>query len=138
MITSTSVPSHAAVVDFRRNVHEEKDSDFLWSGNLFHPETLADFQGAFRLWGQGSALLFLEEFMKQTQSHNLIELHWDDMRSAARERWPELSDNELSLIEGHRDMLTGMLQEHYGVSRDEAERQTAEFEREWMEHAAMA
>ncbi|HWD20052.1 MAG TPA: CsbD family protein [Verrucomicrobiae bacterium] len=60
------------------------------------------------------------------------------MRAAARERWPELSDNELAVIDGHRDMLVGALQEHYLISREEAERHAARFEREWSDHAALA
>ena len=74
--------------------------------------------------------------MKRIEANDLMELRWEEMRGDARRRWPELSDNELSVIDGHKDMLVGTLQEHYWVSREEAQRQAADFEREWSERSA--
>jgi uncharacterized protein YjbJ (UPF0337 family) len=74
--------------------------------------------------------------MRPSPENDLIAAHWDEMRTDAHRRWPDLSDNELSIIDGHKDMLVGVLQEHYWVSREEAARQASEFEREWALHAA--
>jgi uncharacterized protein YjbJ (UPF0337 family) len=44
-----------------------------------------------------------------------------------RERWGELTDDELDQIAGKRDQLVGKIQEKYGYTRDEAERQVDGF-----------
>ena len=40
-----------------------------------------------------------------------------------REHWGRLTDDDLDVIGGRRDMLSGRLQERYGVAKDEAEQQ---------------
>ena len=45
--------------------------------------------------------------------------------------WGELTDDELDQIAGKRDKLAGTLQEKYGWSRDEAERQIDDFLRKY-------
>ncbi len=74
--------------------------------------------------------------MRPAPENDLIAAHWDEMRADAHRRWPDLTDNELSIIDGHKDMLVGVLQEHYWVSREEAQRQASEFEHEWALRAA--
>ena len=44
-----------------------------------------------------------------------------------KERWGKLTDDELDVIAGKRDQLCGTLQKSYGISKDEAERQIADF-----------
>jgi len=43
-------------------------------------------------------------------------------------KWGELTDDQLDVIEGRRDLLLGKLQEAYGISEEEAERQVREWE----------
>jgi len=40
-----------------------------------------------------------------------------------------LTDNDWRIVEGKRDQLVGRIQERYGIAREEAERQIADFER---------
>jgi uncharacterized protein YjbJ (UPF0337 family) len=40
-----------------------------------------------------------------------------------------LTDDDWKVVEGKRDQLIGKVQERYGITREEAERQIAEFER---------
>ena len=47
----------------------------------------------------------------------------------AKETWGRLTDNDWKVIEGKRDQLVGKIQERYGITREEAERQVSEFER---------
>ena len=56
--------------------------------------------------------------------------HWSDLRGPMKERWPDLDDIDLDLIGGQSDMLAGMLQEYYWVTKEEAEGQIGEFEDE--------
>lgn len=68
--------------------------------------------------------------MKHIRDSDLIEDYWDELRPAIHQRWPELANTELDVINGQTDMLIGALQEHYGVTREEAAWQVREFERE--------
>lgn len=52
-----------------------------------------------------------------------IEGNWKQFKGAAKEQWGNLSDDDLSVVEGKRDQLAGKIQERYGVAKDEAERQ---------------
>ncbi len=53
---------------------------------------------------------------------------WKQFRGKVREQWGELTDDELTRIEGRRDQLLGAVQKRYGITRDEAERQIRSFE----------
>ena len=49
--------------------------------------------------------------------------NWKQMTGKAKEQWGQLTDDDLTVINGQRDQLVGRLQERYGIARDEAERQ---------------
>ena len=51
-----------------------------------------------------------------------IKGNWKQMKGDLKQVWGELSDDDLSRIEGDREKLIGVLQERYGIARDEAER----------------
>ena len=57
-----------------------------------------------------------------------IEGNWKQFRGKALEQWGKLTDDELDVIGGKRDALSGRIQEVYGISQDEAERQIRRFE----------
>jgi len=40
-----------------------------------------------------------------------------------------LTNDDWNVVEGKRDQLVGKIQERYGITRDEAERQLGEFEK---------
>jgi uncharacterized protein YjbJ (UPF0337 family) len=46
---------------------------------------------------------------------------WKQMKGKAKEWWGELTDDDLTRIEGSRDKLVGVLQERYGYTRERAE-----------------
>jgi uncharacterized protein YjbJ (UPF0337 family) len=52
-----------------------------------------------------------------------IEGNWKQFKGAARERWGQLTDDDVDVVAGRRDQLAGRIQERYGVAKDEAERQ---------------
>ena len=56
-----------------------------------------------------------------------IKGQWKQLKGAAKQRWGELTDDELDIAEGHRDQLIGKVQERYGYGRDQAEREVDEF-----------
>ena len=60
---------------------------------------------------------------------DVIQGDWKQFKGKIKERWGELTDDDLDMIAGRRDQLAGKLQESYGIAKDEAERQIKEFER---------
>lgn len=58
---------------------------------------------------------------------NLIEDNWDQIRELVKERWGALSDEELAVIAGNRDMLAMKLQERYGFELERAEQELEQF-----------
>ena len=58
-----------------------------------------------------------------------IEGKWKELKGRVREKWGKLTDDELETIGGKRDKLAGILQQKYGLAKEEAEKQIAQFER---------
>ena len=54
---------------------------------------------------------------------------WKQIKGQAKQKWGELTDDDLDKIEGRRDELVGKVEERYGIAKDEAERQVEEFQR---------
>jgi uncharacterized protein YjbJ (UPF0337 family) len=66
-------------------------------------------------------------------NRDILEGKWKQLRGSLRERWGELTDDELDQIAGKRDRLAGLLQERYGYTQLEAEQQIEDFLAEWDE-----
>jgi uncharacterized protein YjbJ (UPF0337 family) len=60
-------------------------------------------------------------------NEDTIKGQWKQMKGRAKEAWGDLTDDELTRIEGNADQLSGLIQERYGRSRDEADREVREF-----------
>jgi len=58
-----------------------------------------------------------------------IEGGWKQFKGKLREQWGRLTEDDVAVIEGKRDKLVGKIQERYGITRDEADREV----REWLE-----
>lgn len=48
---------------------------------------------------------------------------WNQLKGSVKQKWGELTDDDLTYIEGSRDKLVGRVQERYGKAKDEAERE---------------
>lgn len=57
-----------------------------------------------------------------------IEGRWTQARGKVREHWGKLTDDDLDVIAGKRDQLIGRLQQRYGATKDDIEREVREFE----------
>jgi uncharacterized protein YjbJ (UPF0337 family) len=62
---------------------------------------------------------------------NILEGRWMQLKGSIREKWGQLTDDELDQIAGKRDKLAGILQERYGYSELEAERELDDFLEYW-------
>jgi uncharacterized protein YjbJ (UPF0337 family) len=57
--------------------------------------------------------------------------NWKQFKGKVKEKWGDLTDDELDQIAGRRDQLIGRLQAKYGYARDEAERQVDQAASGW-------
>ncbi|MCA1321748.1 CsbD family protein [Bacillus tianshenii] len=48
---------------------------------------------------------------------------WNQMKGDAKKKWGNLTDDDLQQVEGDHDKLVGKIQERYGKSKEEAERE---------------
>jgi len=54
--------------------------------------------------------------------------NWKQLKGQVKSQWGKLTDDDLMMIDGHRDQLVGRIQERYGIEKDEAERRVKDFE----------
>lgn len=52
-----------------------------------------------------------------------IEGNWKQFSGKAKQKWGELTDDEIDQIEGKREVLEGKLQERYGKGKDEVRKE---------------
>lgn len=60
---------------------------------------------------------------------DILEGKWEQIKGAVREKWGDLTDDDLTQIDGNRERLLGKIQEAYGRSREDAEREIKEWEK---------
>ncbi|MBL8882925.1 MAG: CsbD family protein [Hyphomicrobium sp.] len=49
-----------------------------------------------------------------------IEGNWKQFSGKVKEKWGELTDDDLARVNGNREQLEGILQERYGYAKDKA------------------
>jgi uncharacterized protein YjbJ (UPF0337 family) len=60
---------------------------------------------------------------------DILQGNWNIIKGKIKEKWANLSDNDLAEINGKREQLVGKLQKKYGIAKERAEREIAEWER---------
>ncbi|HUH94817.1 MAG TPA: CsbD family protein [Casimicrobiaceae bacterium] len=58
-----------------------------------------------------------------------MEGNWKQFSGKVKTQWGKLTDDQLTQINGRRDQLVGKIQEAYGITRDEADRQVSDWEK---------
>jgi len=58
-----------------------------------------------------------------------VEGDWKILRGKIRQRWGKLTDDHLDIVNGRVEMIAGRVQQAYGISREEAERQVQDWKR---------
>lgn len=53
--------------------------------------------------------------------NDILQGNWKQMKGQVKEWWGDLTDDDLTKIDGKRDKLVGALQERYGYAKDRAE-----------------
>jgi uncharacterized protein YjbJ (UPF0337 family) len=59
---------------------------------------------------------------------DLVAGNWKQFKGKVKARWGNLTDDHLDMIAGKRVELSGKIQETYGITKNEAERQIRRFE----------
>jgi len=54
---------------------------------------------------------------------DIIKGKWDQLKGSVQQEWGDLTDDEISEINGNINKLSGLIQERYGKTREEAEKE---------------
>jgi uncharacterized protein YjbJ (UPF0337 family) len=65
--------------------------------------------------------------MNVTFNRDVLTGKWKEVRGKAKQAWGRLTDDDLQRISGHFDELSGLVQEKYGYTREQAEREVQQF-----------
>ena len=76
-------------------------------------------------------------------NNDIFEGKWKQFVGAAKQHWGKLTDDDWTFINGKREELIGKIQERYGITREQAQKEAEEWarhaqvqaEREHLEHA---
>jgi uncharacterized protein YjbJ (UPF0337 family) len=62
-----------------------------------------------------------------------IQGNWKQLKGKIKEQWGKLTDDDLTAINGRKDQLLGKLQERYGYTKEQAERELEHQRAQWDE-----
>lgn len=54
--------------------------------------------------------------------------NWKQFKGKVQEKWGQLTDDDMDVVEGKREQLVGRIQERYGYGKDQAEKELKEWE----------
>ena len=58
---------------------------------------------------------------------DIVQGNWNQWKGKIQQEWGKLTDDDVARAKGDRTELQGMLQERYGLAKDEAERKVDDF-----------
>ena len=58
---------------------------------------------------------------------DILQGNWKQLKGRVREKWGELTNDEVDQIQGKQDILVGKIQEKYGYSKEKAEKEVNDF-----------
>jgi uncharacterized protein YjbJ (UPF0337 family) len=56
-----------------------------------------------------------------------VEGNWKEFKGKAKQQWGKLTDDDMTRLSGKKDELSGKIQERYGYSKDQADRELDEW-----------
>lgn len=60
-------------------------------------------------------------------NRDIIQGKWDQLKGSVKEKWGDLTDDDMTQISGQHDKLSGKLQEKYGWTKQRAEDEITRF-----------
>ena len=61
---------------------------------------------------------------------NRVEGNWKQVKGKIKEKWGNLTDDDLTAINGKRDQLEGKIQERYGIAKDQVKKDVDDWVRD--------
>jgi uncharacterized protein YjbJ (UPF0337 family) len=58
---------------------------------------------------------------------DVFEGKWKQLKGSVKQRWAKLTDDDITAMSGKRDELVGKLQERYGYTKEQAQREADEW-----------
>lgn len=58
---------------------------------------------------------------------DIVKGNWKEWKGKAQQKWGQLTDDELQQADGQREELVGLVQQRYGKTKDEAEKEVDEW-----------
>ncbi|MFI8982260.1 CsbD family protein [Ectopseudomonas khazarica] len=58
---------------------------------------------------------------------DIIKGRWKQLNGRIKERWGNLTDDDVDVAEGHSEYLAGKLQERYGWTKEKAQQELRDF-----------
>ena len=65
--------------------------------------------------------------MQKSPVWNRIQGNWKQIAGGVRQQWGKLTDDDIAQVNGEREKLAGKIQERYGISQQESNRQIDEW-----------
>ena len=65
--------------------------------------------------------------MNVTFNQDVLAGKWKQARGKVKQWWGKLTDNDLERISGRVDQLVGVVQERYGYTKEQAEKEVTKF-----------
>ena len=60
-------------------------------------------------------------------NEDILKGKWKEIKGSVKEQWGNLTDNDITEIEGQQEKLVGLLQSKYGYSKEKAEEEYKKF-----------
>jgi uncharacterized protein YjbJ (UPF0337 family) len=64
-----------------------------------------------------------------TMNPDQFEGKWKQLKGLVKQRWGKLTDDDITAMSGKKDELIGKLQERYGITKEQAQREADEWAR---------
>lgn len=61
---------------------------------------------------------------------DIFEGKWEQFKGEVQKKWGKLTNDDLDVINGNRKKLAGKIQEKYGVTKEEAEKQIEAYDKD--------
>jgi uncharacterized protein YjbJ (UPF0337 family) len=65
--------------------------------------------------------------MAQTKNWEQVAGKWKQFSGDVKKQWGKLTDDELMQVNGNREILAGKIQEKYGITKEDANKQIDEW-----------
>ncbi|HZK69899.1 MAG TPA: CsbD family protein [Clostridia bacterium] len=58
---------------------------------------------------------------------DVYEGKWEQVKGQAQEKWGKLTNDDFDVIKGNAKILAGKIQERYGMTKEDAEKEVEDF-----------